>query len=369
MARISKTRMSDETEPILVDDAHGYLEKALEDILGIGDEVEIKASIFGVNPESDTPGEATKPVQLNGDIKGILKFSLARAATSASKSVGIDFEDNNTTIRLCFVEDTLRVYEKSGTSWTLLRDLEAVEYAMVQDLPDVSIPAIEHVNPDDPAPLAAGKHLVVGPTGEYYTHAVLSPSGSTTFLGLTDTPDVFTGFDGLGLFSDAGEISFKSYGASHAAWGIEIDTNENILEDNDWAYVYEWVNYNGGTPWSVPTINSDEIHITIPYAGFYYIDTIVTASAHELSGALSLRVDSADANGPACLTNYITSPPVFNFDLSVHPMAPGYSVQHEHSMFSCAEATTISLQALYASASSGPSSIAFSVKMAIVKVA
>ena len=368
MAKLDKSRKSDATLVEDVDDRHVELEAALESILGIEDNSIVSASIFGVNPEDDTPGEATKPVQLNGNIKGILKLSLARAATYASNSVGIDFADNRVTMRLCIVGSTIRLYEKTASSWTLLQDLEVSDEVYLQQLPDVSIPEGEEIDPDgDPNPEAAGKHLVVNSEGEYYTHAEADPAGATTFIGLTDTA-AFMGDSGDGVFVNLGVLEFFPYGGSASPWGIELQSNENVLAAGTWASIYEWVSYTGA-PWAVPSVD-DEMYITIPAAGFYHIDIALTAVTHELSGNLSFRVletGAVPARGPASNVDWRTGLPVFDASRAVHEMSSGLGVQHEHSVFSCAAATELSIEALYTRLA-GPSSIAFSLEMAIVKV-
>ena len=194
MAKLDVGRMSDATKVKQVDNQHAQLEADLEDILGVPDGVSITTPVFGINPED----ASAAPVQRDGSIRGVPRFTLASAVSDAYASVGLEFKDDTSLKRLCFVNSRIEIHksEDDGTTWTRVSNLEdPYGSGLLTALTDVDLPELSAVD--------SGQILAVT-TSSPWKFELVAPSlvgGRTKFVDLDDV--------GIGrdlLASDNGDI-------------------------------------------------------------------------------------------------------------------------------------------------------------------
>jgi hypothetical protein len=186
--------MSDATKVKQVDNQHAQLEADLEDIFGIPDGTPITSPIFGVNPEDSSK----PPIQRDGSIRGVPRFTLVTAVTDAGNSVGLEFEDDTSLKRLCFVNSRIEIHESEddGETWTRVSNLEdPYGSGLLTALTDVALDALSSTN--------SGQVLRVT-TSAPYKFELVAPSLAGGRTKFTDLDDVGIGRDLLA--SDNGDI-------------------------------------------------------------------------------------------------------------------------------------------------------------------
>ncbi|MCK5481323.1 MAG: hypothetical protein KAJ06_09255 [Gammaproteobacteria bacterium] len=362
MAKLDILRMINQTKVKAVDNVSNQFEEDLADILGVPDGQTISAAFFGENLEEDTPGDTSKPVQVDGSIKGLIKFLLAAATADPADSVGLEFVLGDVSKRLCFVDSSIRIYEASGSGWVLQTDLEIPGSMTLQGLYNTNMTLSIG---------EADKLVVVDSLGEYYVHAVdPGGSGATEFIALTDTP---AGYGAAGQMVVVDEFGTPplAYGAIPSAlinWGVYVKTGTTLIDAgtsptsiDSWVSAAEW----GG--WEIPVIGSGTT-ITVPYQGFYQIGIRIKGNPHELSGRHCAYISGTNVTGPATEQRWRGGRPIYDHAWDPDPNKPLKFGPMMNGIFATDASRDITVKVLYES-QGGPERIKAFFDATIVRIA
>lgn len=358
MAKLDINRMINQTKLKSVDNAHNQLEEDLATILGVPDGQVITASIFGVNPENDTPGDASKPVQADGSIKGIISFLLAAATADAADSVGLEFDDGTEIKRLCLVDSEIRIYKWDDPSWVLVTNLEIPGSMTFQGLHDTSVTLSIG---------EADKLVAIDSEGSYYVHvAAPAGTGETTFEGLTDTP-VGMGIAGQRVGCDGAALIFENLPAALSTFGVWIVSGTTTVNSGETNSIDSWSAQTIIGGWDDPTIVGGTT-IAIPYEGFYHISMRIKGNPHELTGLHSAYVYGSGITGPASSQRWLGGHPIYDHAWNPAPNKANLYGPLMNGVFAANGATTVTVKLDYTAAPGGPASLKAIYDAAIVRI-
>ena len=318
MAKLDVNRMTNSTKLRRVDDAHVELEGDLEAILGIPDNTPIGNPIFGTKPDGSLP------VNEDGTLSGVMKFTMANDVSTAADSVAIQFSDDEETKRIVFVDSGFKIYKSGAATWELVADLENPGTGQLQNLADV-----------DDTNFAANKVLAVNSLGtkiEFVDPA--SSSGISNFYELSDTPaQVGLGYDSAKIghvvyVKSTTELDFKAppegLGAPFVMCLVAGDPSGNPetwrTNNQAWGDVEDW-NYESivdGGQLTVDTglIDGDGKYIDLD-EGIYEARFWTHSTTPHKWGSRSWKVEGTYAVGPAADANGVqTSAPLYWNSLS-----------------------------------------------------
>lgn len=353
--------MSDATKVRAVDNAHNQLEVDVSEILGIPLSTEITGCIFGANPDGG------KPIQADGSIRGILKLLLGYVAMGAGDSVGIEFEDDTEKKRIVLTESELKIYrwDSGEGDWEFISNIGDPGSVKFQSLLDVDVP----VGEEFPAPAAAGKFVAVNAVGDKYTHIVAPAGGSTTFAGLTDTPEAIPSDVQMLATDGSGSLYFLKPPRSVAPWGAWYQCGSTTLNDNETKILTDITAKGTAWGWDTPSI-AGKTYLRIPAAGIYQFWLREECSAFQgyHMAWLEKRGDYEPIVGPAAVPTYLGgvaqysghTPPEVNHIDRWRP--------HLSEMFSCANWTYVTVNALYEKKGGSVDSISSKFEFSIVRV-